>query len=90
MKNKDTDNAVKLLIAWFIVFVGGLIIADQKNVAVGLLLSAFATITAVTIVYCDWRNGQTKNRLNFYIDDTNKRIKEVTKSNGAGKNTPHI
>lgn len=82
MKNKDTDDAIKLLVIWFIVFVGGLIIADQKNIAVGLLLSTFATITAVAIVYCDWRNEQTKNRLNFYIDDTNKRIKEVMKNNG--------
>lgn len=86
MKNKDTDGAIKLLMTWFIVFVGGLVIADHKNVAAGLLLSIFATITAIAIVYCDWRNEATKNRLNFYINDTNDRIKEVTKSNGAGKN----
>ena len=77
MKDKDTNNAITLLTIWFIVFSFGLIIADKWNVAAGLTLSISATVVAVVIVYCDWRNAQTKNRLDNYIDDANKRAKEV-------------
>ena len=78
MSNKDTDNAAKLLIVWFIVFMTGLVIANECNRVIGLSLSISATIIAIVIVYCDWRNEQTKNRLDNYIDAAGKRIEEVT------------
>lgn len=84
MKNKDTDEAIMLVMIWSIAFVGGLVIADKWNVAAGLLLSLSVTITVAAILYCDWRNDRTKNRLNNYIDDANERIKEGVK-HGAGK-----
>lgn len=79
MDNKDTDNAIKLLIAWFITFMVGLVIADEYNRAIGLSLSISVTIIAIVIFYCDWRNEQTKDRLSNYIDDADKRIEEVTR-----------
>ena len=80
MKDKDVDDAVRLLVIWLIAFSLGLIIADKSNVAAGLVLSISSTIVAVVIIYCDWRNEQTKNRLDNYIDDANKRAKEVLKT----------
>lgn len=75
---KDEDEAIRLMMIWLAVFSFGLIIADKWNVAAGLLLSILATITVVIIIYLDWRNEQTKERLDNYIDDAGKRIKEVT------------
>ena len=77
MKDKDVNDAVQLLAVWVIAFSLGLIVADKWNVAAGLVLSVFATVIAIVIVYCDWRNEQTKKRLDNYIDDTNERMKEV-------------
>lgn len=77
MKDKDINAAIRLSTVWAITFSIGLVIADELNVAAGLTLSISATVVAVVIVYCDWRNEQTKNRLDNYIDDANERMKEV-------------
>lgn len=76
-KDKDTDQAICVLSIWLIAFSGGLIIADKYNFAAGLFLSISVTLFVVLITYYDWRNERTKERLNNYIEDNNKRIKEV-------------
>lgn len=79
MKNdKDATEAAMLSIIWLIIFIAGLIIADEYNRAAGLLLIISTTITVIAVVYCDWRNEQTKKRLDNYIDDAGTRIKEVS------------
>lgn len=78
MKDKDATQAAITIIIWFIIFMLGLIVADEYNRAAGLLLSISVTISVVILCYCDWRNEQTKDRLNNYIDDAGKRIEEVT------------
>lgn len=90
MKDKDINTAIRLLTVWAIVFSIGLVIADELNVAAGLTLSISATIVAVVIVYCDWRNEQTKNRLDNYIDDANERMKEVLKEGDTMPNALNL
>lgn len=86
MKNdRDATEAAITVTIWLIAFMGGLMIADEYNLAAGLFLSISVTISVIIICYCDWRNDKTKKRLDRYIDDTNERIKEVI-TIGAEKN----
>lgn len=84
-KDHDVDEAIMVLMIWCIAFIGGLIIAYECNVAAGLFLSGCATVCVAIILYYDWRNERTKERLNHYIEDANMRIEEVM-SVGAEKN----
>lgn len=80
MKNdKDATEAAVTVTIWLIAFIGGLIIADEYDLAAGLFLSISVTISVIIICYCDWRNEKTKKRLSRYIDDADNRIeREVT------------
>lgn len=86
MKNdRDATQAAVTVTIWLIAFMGGLIIADEYNLAAGLFLSISVTISVVIICYCDWRNDQTKKRLDRYIDDASNRIESEVIKNGKRK-----
>lgn len=82
---KDNNTLVIFLITWLIIFSIGMLVADKYNIAVGLLLCVSVTITAAAILYCDWKNEQTKKRLDRYIEDAKRRYKEV-EDDGTGEN----
>lgn len=86
MKNdRDATEAAITVIIWLIAFMGGLIIADEYNLAAGLFLSISVTISVIIICYCDWRNDKTKKRLDRYIDDAGNRIESEVHDHSSGK-----
>lgn len=86
MKNdRDATEAAITVTIWLIAFMGGLMIADECNLAAGLFLSISVTISVIIICYCDWRNDKTKKRLDRYIEDVGNRIESEVTKNGTRK-----
>lgn len=83
MKDKDTNDAIKLLLFVVPLFMLGLIIADNYNLAAGLLLSMSAIIITAVVLWLDGRNDSTKERLKNYIDDAGRRIEEYHTKEGG-------
>ena len=83
MKDKDTNDAIKLLLFVVPLFMLGLIIADDHNLAAGLLLSMSAIIITAVVLWLDARNDSTKERLKNYIDDAGRRIEEIHEKEGG-------
>jgi predicted ABC-type sugar transport system permease subunit len=77
MKDKNVDQAIPILLAWFITFSAGIIIAGEKNLAVGLTIAIASVILLVIKLSDDYKAEQKQKRIDKNVERHKRAVEEV-------------
>lgn len=77
MKDKNVDQAIPILLAWFITFSAGIIIAGEKNLAVGLTIAIASVILLVIKLSDDYKTEQKQKRIDKNVERHKRAAEEV-------------
>ena len=77
MKDKNVDQAIPILLGWFITFSAGIIIAGEKNLAVGLTIAIASVILLVIKLSDDYKAEQKQKRIDKNVERHKRAVEEV-------------
>lgn len=77
MKDKNVDQAIPILLSWFITFSAGIIIAGEKNLAVGLTITIASVVLLVMKLSDDYKAEQKQKRIDKNVERHKRAVEEV-------------